>query len=51
MLHTLFVREHNEIAASLAEINPHWDHETVFQAEMVLSFFGTDWSVAAIPVH
>jgi len=31
MLHTLFVREHNEIAASLAEINPHWDHETVFQ--------------------
>ena len=31
MMHTLMVREHNDVAARLALINPHWDKERVFQ--------------------
>ncbi|KAL3277115.1 hypothetical protein HHI36_012472 [Cryptolaemus montrouzieri] len=29
-LYTLWVREHNRIAAALATLNPNWDDETVF---------------------
>jgi hypothetical protein len=31
MIHTLFVRNHNHIAAEMVRVNPHWNDETVFQ--------------------
>ena len=30
-LHTVMMREHNQIATQLALINPHWETETVYQ--------------------
>ena len=30
-MHTLWVRQHNKLARELAELNPHWNDEQIFQ--------------------
>ena len=31
VLHTLFMREHNRVAAQLASLNPRWSDDTIYQ--------------------
>ena len=30
-MHTLWVRQHNKVAETLADLNPHWNDEQIFQ--------------------
>lgn len=37
VMHTLWQREHNRVSSELAELNPHWSDETIFQVINILN--------------
>lgn len=55
LLHTLFLREHNAVAAMLAERHPDWDDERLFQvarlvtAAVTAKIHTVEWTPAILP--
>lgn len=55
MLHTLFTREHNAIAAELKKRNPGWDDERLFRvarlinAALMAKIHTVEWTPAILP--
>ncbi|XP_066250383.1 uncharacterized protein [Euwallacea similis] len=31
MIHTMYMREHNRVMEGLQQVNPHWDHDKIFE--------------------
>lgn len=49
-LHTLWLREHNRLAAAFKALNPHWSADTTYQeARKVVGALHQVWAETAVP--